>query len=64
MPEFTVIGFLNEEREPVVAGVVEGSHAVTQDFYDRWFMVVEADTPGKAEEHAEKQMYRRLSKDQ
>lgn len=60
MGEFTVIGFIDESREAQVAGIVEGSHAVTQDFFDRWCVVVEADTPGKAEDRALTNMERKL----
>lgn len=49
MPEFTVIGFTDESEEAQVAGVIEGRHNVTQGYYDRWFLVVEAESPAQAE---------------
>jgi hypothetical protein len=49
MTEFTVIGFTDESEEAHVAGVIEGRHNVTQEHYDRWFLVVEADSPAQAE---------------
>lgn len=30
-------------------GVIEGRHAVTQTYYDRWWVVAEADSPAQAE---------------
>lgn len=63
MPEFTVIGFVDESREAQVAGTVEGNHEVTHDYFDRWYLVVRADTPGKAEDKALRKIERKLRRD-
>lgn len=49
MIEYTVVGIVDETGDAQVAGVIEGRHTVTQEaYYDRWWVFVEADSPGEA----------------
>ena len=48
LKKYTVIGYVNEDREAQVAGVIEGEHAVGQAFLDRWNKVIEAESEEQA----------------
>lgn len=63
MTEYTVVGYIDESGDPQVAGVIEGDHAVTQDYYDRWWVVAEADSPGQAETLAVSKIEKELEAD-
>lgn len=64
MAEFTVIGFVDESGDVQVAAVIEGSHTVTQSYYDRWWVVAEADSTDQAETLAISKIEKQLEKEE
>jgi hypothetical protein len=60
MAEYTVVGYIDDSRDAQVAAVIEGRHAVTQDYYDRWWVITEADSPALAGALAVVQMAKQL----
>jgi len=64
MAEYTVVGFIDESGDVQVAGVIEGRHAVTQSYYDRWWIVAEASTADMAGAQAAIQIEKQLEKEE
>jgi hypothetical protein len=64
MVEYTVIGFIDDSGDAQVAGVIDGNHAVTQSYYDRWWVVAEADSVGQAETLALSKIDKQLEKEE
>jgi len=63
MATYTVIGVIDENGEAEVAGILEGAHAVTQGYYDRWWSFIEADSVEQAEMVALIQIQERLGRE-